>query len=71
MLRFEKQPSFELGIIGFEMLTGHHPLGDEYVAGGLNLTGYSVEDLPHLPAEYTTELDHLLRSLVECDPGIR
>ncbi len=68
MLRFDKQPSFELGVIAFEMCAGCHPVED-YITAGKYMTGYSAADVPALPDMYPEKFNTLLRSLVAFNPG--
>ncbi len=68
MLRFDKQPSFELGVIAFEMCAGCHPI-DAYLTAGKNMRGYTAADLAELPDVYPADFNALLRSLVAFYPG--
>ncbi len=47
MLRFDKQPSFELGVIAFEVCAGCHPI-KEYLVKGKNMRGYTAADIADL-----------------------
>jgi hypothetical protein len=60
-LNFSKQPAFELGVLAFEVCAGEHPLA-AYPAQ----LRYTLSDGPSLPAEYSSELSALCRSLVRC-----
>jgi hypothetical protein len=68
VLRFDKQPSFELGVIAFEMCAGCHPVED-YLAKGKNMMGYTAADIADLPDVYPGEFTTLVRSLVAFEPG--
>ena len=68
MLRFDKQPSFELGVIAFEMCAGCHPVED-YLTAGKHMRGYTAADIADLPDVYPGEFTTLVRSLVAFDPG--
>ena len=68
MLRFDKQPSFELGVIAFEMCAGCHPIED-YLTARKHMRGYTAADIADLPDVYPLEFTTLLRSLVAFDPG--
>jgi hypothetical protein len=69
VLRFDKQPSFELGVIAFEMCAGCHPIED-YITARKHTTGYTAADMADLPDVYPGEFNGLLRSLVAFDPGV-
>ncbi len=69
MLRFDKQPSFELGVIAFEMCAGCHPVED-YLVKGKNMRGYTAADIADLPDVYPGEFTTLLKSLVAFEPGM-
>ena len=70
MLRFDKQPSFELGVIAFAMCTGSHPVKDrEYIVTQKNTKGYTAADLTDLPDAYPAEFNALVRSLAAFEPG--
>jgi hypothetical protein len=68
VLRFDKQPSFELGVIAFEMCAGCHPVED-YLTAGKHMRGYTAADIADLPDVYPGEFTTLVRSLVASDPG--
>ena len=68
MLRFDKQPSFELGVIAFEVCAGCHPVED-YLTAEKNMRGYTAADIADLPDVYPGEFTTLVRSLVVSDPG--
>jgi hypothetical protein len=66
VLRFDKQPSFELGVIAFEMGAGcHFKFIEVYirvrVTAERNTTGYAAEDL--VPSARTHRSDSLARLL--------
>ena len=71
-LRFRKQPSFELGVIGYYLCAEESPVLD-YVALRRDLSGYSAADLTPLPSlggfQYPVKFTTLLQSLVQCNPG--
>jgi hypothetical protein len=68
VLRFDKQPSFELGVIAFEVCAGCHPVED-YLTAGKHMRGYTAADIADLPDVYPGEFTTLVRSLVASDPG--
>ncbi len=68
MLRFDKQPSFELGVIAFEVCAGCHPIED-YLTAERHMRGYTAADLAEVPDVYPEEFIELLRSLVAFEPG--
>lgn len=68
-----KQPSFEVGVLGYELLTGAHPL-DEYPVGYESGFEYGTESVPELSVAQCgghARLGVLLRSMVACDPAQR
>jgi hypothetical protein len=69
VLRFDKQPSFELGIIAFEVCAGCHAIED-YITAEKNMRGYTAADVADLPDVYPGEFMTLLRSLVSFEPGV-
>ncbi len=69
MLRFDKQPSFELGVIAFEVCAGCHPIED-YLTAEKNMRGYTAADIADLPDVYPGEFTTLLKSLVTFEPGV-
>ncbi|KAH3743383.1 serine/threonine protein kinase [Pelomyxa schiedti] len=77
MLCCDKQPSFELGCILFELaMFGQHPLPG-YPAGGYGPSGKitfsfeSEEQFPMKPPAFPREFCNLVRSLLQCDPEKR
>ncbi len=68
MLQFEKQPSFELGVVAFAMCAGCHPI-ENYALSRKNLTGFSAADIAAIPDSYPPEFVSFVRSLVSFDPG--
>ena len=68
VLRFDKQLSFELGVIAFEMCVRCHPVED-YVTARRYIIGYTAADIADLPDVYPEEFTTLLKSLVAFEPG--
>ena len=60
-LRFDKQPSFELGVVSYIVCARSLPVHRQ--------GGVTADDLPPLPEEYPSEFTALLPSLVAVDPG--
>ncbi len=55
---FSKQPSFEVGVIAYEVCTGR----------ALIPVGYGMSDLPLL-RDYPEEFNDIVRSCIQPDPG--
>ncbi|KAH3761778.1 sel1 repeat family protein [Pelomyxa schiedti] len=75
-LRCEKQPSFELGCILFELaMRGQHPLPGYPAAygptGQIVFSVESEEQFPMRPPAFPREFCNLVRSLLEYDPAKR
>ncbi|KAH3764441.1 sel1 repeat family protein [Pelomyxa schiedti] len=78
MLRCDKQPSFELGCILYELaMGGEHPLPEYPGSGGYGPSGQitfsfeSEEEFPMKPPAFPKEFCNLVRSLLQCDPDKR
>ncbi|KAH3762755.1 hypothetical protein Pelo_5397 [Pelomyxa schiedti] len=76
MLCCDKQPSFELGCILFELaMCGKHPLpgypGSYGSSGKVTFSFESEELFPMRPPQFPKVFCDLVRSLLQCDPGKR
>jgi hypothetical protein len=69
VLDYSKQPSFEVGTMGFLMATGSHPYGDEYPLGLPAVCG--GEALPAMPESHPAEYRDLMTACVAFDPRDR
>ncbi len=68
VLDYTKQPSFEVGTMGFWMATGHHPCGDDYPA---RLPArYDVAAFPAMRS-YPAAYAQLMTECVALDPRDR
>ncbi|KAH3766084.1 sel1 repeat family protein [Pelomyxa schiedti] len=72
----DKQPSFELGCILFELaMCGEHPLpgfpGGYGPSGQITFSFESEEEFPMKPLAFPKEFCNLVRSLLQCDPDKR
>jgi hypothetical protein len=69
VLDYRKQPSFEVGTMGFWMATGQHPCGDDYP---LRLpTTYHPEGYPTMPPSWPSSFQELMTECVAFDPRDR
>ncbi len=72
LLDCSKQPSFEVGILGFYVATGVHPCGDGYPSG--LPTPYDAASYPAMPPSWPPSFRELLVQCVSIDaiarPGI-
>ncbi len=69
VLDYSKQPSFEVGTMGYLMATSTHPYGDEYPSGLPAVCG--GEALPAMPEPYPAEYRDLMTACVAFDPRDR
>jgi hypothetical protein len=69
VLDYSKQPSFEVGTMGFWMATGVHPCGDGYPM--LLPTPYDAVDYPAMPRSWPAAYRELLAACVSFDPRHR
>ncbi len=66
VLDYNKQPSFEVGTMGFWMATGQHPCGDDYPA---RLPArYDTAAFPAMPSSYPAAYVQLMTECVAFDP---
>jgi hypothetical protein len=65
-LNYSKQPSYELGVLGYVVCTGAHPVIDFNVRGRV---AYSADQLTPLPEAFPSQFKELLTSLVAFNPG--
>jgi hypothetical protein len=69
VLDYCKQPSFEVGTMGFWMATGQHPCGDDYPA---HLPArYDSTAYPAMPTSYPAPYRQLMAECVAFDPRDR
>ncbi len=69
VLDYRKQPSFEVGTMGFWMATGHHPCGDDYP---MRLpVPYDDAAYPATPSSYPAAYRQLMVECVAFDPRDR
>ncbi len=69
VLDYSKQPSFEVGTMGFWMVTGQHPCGAGYP---IHLpTPYDAASYPAVPLSYPPEYRELMTECVAFDPRDR
>jgi hypothetical protein len=69
VLDYSKQPSFEVGTMGFWMATGHHPCGDEYP---MRLPApYDAAAYLATPPSYPSSYRQLMMECVAFDPRDR
>jgi hypothetical protein len=72
VLDYSKQPSFEVGTMGFWVATGVHPCGDGYPSG--LPTPYDAASYPAMPPSWPPSFRELLARCVSFDavarPGI-
>jgi hypothetical protein len=69
VLDYSKQPSFEVGTMGFWMATGLHPCGDDYPA---RLPArYDAVPYPATPTSYPAAYRQLMTECVAFDPRDR
>ncbi len=69
VLDYNKQPSFEVGTMGFWVATGHHPCGDDYPA---RLPArYDAAAYPAVPSLYPAAYVQLMTECVAFDPRDR
>jgi hypothetical protein len=69
VLDYRKQPSFEVGTMGFWMATGQHPCGDDYPA---RLPArYDTVAYPAMRSSYPAAYVQLMRECVAFDPRDR
>ncbi|KAH3757431.1 hypothetical protein Pelo_10757 [Pelomyxa schiedti] len=73
ILKCEKQPSFELGCLLYELVMHKHPLGEYPSAyGPSGEISFSIEDfLPVILPEFPSGFSALVCELLQCDPGKR
>jgi hypothetical protein len=69
VLDYSKQPSFEVGAMGFWMSTGEHPCGDDYPM--YLPRRYDAADYPATPASYPPAYRQLMTECVAFDPRDR
>jgi hypothetical protein len=68
-LDYSKQPTFEIGTLGFWISTGKHPCGDGYPAGLPE--PYDVASYPAMPPSWPPSFRELLALCVSLDPRDR
>ncbi len=69
VLDYRKQPSFEVGTMGFWMATGQHPCGDDYP---IRLPApYTGAAFPATPTSWPPEYRQLMAECVAFDPRNR
>jgi hypothetical protein len=69
VLDYSKQPSFEVGTMGFWMATGEHPCGDDYP---MRLpTRYDAAFFPATPPSWPPSYRQLMTECVAFDPRDR
>jgi hypothetical protein len=69
VLDYRKQPSFEVGTMGFWMATGQHPCGDDYPA---RLPArYDAAAYPATPSSYPAAYVQLMTECVAFEPDDR
>ncbi len=69
VLDYRKQPSFEVGTMGFWMATGHHPCGDDYPM--CLPTRYDAAAYPAMQSSYPAAYVELMTECVAFDPRDR
>ncbi len=69
VLNYRKQPSFEVGTMGFWMATGQHPCGEDYPA--ILPTPYDATAFPSMPSSYPADYRELMAECVAFDPRNR
>ncbi len=69
VLHYRKQPSFEVGTMGFWIATGHHPCGDDYPAR--LPTPYDATAYPATPPSWPPAYRQLMTECVAFDPRDR
>jgi hypothetical protein len=69
VLDYRKQPSFEVGTMGFWMATGEHPCGDDYPM--CLPTRYDAAACPGAPSAYPAAYRQLMVECVAFDPRDR
>jgi hypothetical protein len=69
VLDYSKQPSFEVGTMGFWMVTGQHPCGADYPAR--LPTPYDAAAYPATPSSYPAAYRQLMTECVAFDPRDR
>ena len=72
-ISFKKQPSFELGVLGYNLMLGEHPVKNYYTLGSKADVIYRDDEINKIDAKFcpSEPLQVLLQSLVKCKPGAR
>ena len=68
---YRKQPSFAVGVLLYELITGEHPLPDYPLGWTTAATGevsYTVEDISTLPGNYPRAACSMVEQLLHPDP---